>query len=665
VSGGLLTVAALQAFAATAAAPPAPDLLLVTLDTTRADAVGAYGGVGTDTPTLDALAAAGVRYASAWAPAPLTLPAHATLLTGVDPPQHGLRDNGWGRLPPDLPVLAEELRRHGYRTAAFVGSRVLDRRFGLDRGFDHYDDLATAERLGQYGAPERPAGEVVDAALAWLAAAEASASTTAAPGQQAQPPSRTAPPSAAGSGAADGPPATPPRFVWVHVYDPHAPYDPPVGAPGGEPGHPAPDERARYAAEVHYVDRELGRLLAGWPAGRQRLVAVVADHGEAFGEHGEVGHGLLLYRSALEVPLILAGPGVPARTVVPSAVATRRLPATLLALLGVTSPLPGPPLPLAGSHQPAPIFHETWFPASAYGWSPVLAVTAGHRRAVAWPRPELYDLATDPDETRDRAARANGEEREVLRELRDHLRAAVPATPAPPALDGETAAMLRSLGYLSGSGAAGDRDPRSGLPLLARFTAAAARLERADTAGAVEELRQLVAASPESVPFLARLAAALTAAGRFDEALGTLDRALRRAPAHDQVHLQRAQLLHQLGRGAEARDAYDLVLRLDPRSATAWLGRAELALREGRPAEEEELLRAGVEAGTNSGLIFARLGELELRRGRLGAADGWLEKATGLLPEWAPAWALWAEVARRQGRPELAAERRRRAAAPP
>ena len=343
-------------------APAPASLLLITLDTTRADAIGAYGGAAAAaTPELDALAAAGLRFARAIAASPLTLPSHATLLTGLDPIEHSVRGNGTAALPAGIPTLAGALSEHGFSTAAFVGSRVLDRRFGLGRGFVHYDDAMLAERIGEYGYPERPADAVTDAAIAWLA------------------------------GRAQGEPF----FVWVHYYDPHAPYDPPPGLAGD-------DVRSRYLGEVAFVDRQVGRLLAAARAKSPALlVAAVGDHGEALGEHGERGHGIFLYRATIEVPMILAGPGLPRGRVVDEPVAISRLAATLLALLGRGGSLPGPPLPGASappSEAPLPIFSEATMPAEVYGWAPLAAVTDGRWRFIAAPRSELYDVAADPGE---------------------------------------------------------------------------------------------------------------------------------------------------------------------------------------------------------------------------------------------------------------------------
>ena len=411
--------------------PRTASLLWITLDTTRDDSVGA-----SRTPNLEALARAGTRYARALTVAPLTLPAHCSLMTGLTPPEHGVRDNGIGSLPRDIPTLAEALAARGYVTAAFVSSRVLDHRFGLDRGFATYDDRMVAERIGEQGYPERDARAVTTAALAWAAAL---------------PPGR-------------------PFFLWVHYYDPHAPYEP----PGDWRGQSAP---RRYAGEIAYVDSEIGRLLRGLPESPGgRLVAAVGDHGEMLGEHGEPEHGVLLYSASLSVPLILAGPSVPAGVVVPDVVGTRGLAATVLSLLGLSSdarrfgaPLPGVGIAEAGAA--AAVYSETFLPANTYGWSSLRCVTDGRWRFVEAPRPELYDLAADPTES-DNLVSRRPEEAERLRRELSRFESREPPAPSPRP-DPELAASLRSLGYLSGASPsrACGLDPKDGIELLKRFRA--------------------------------------------------------------------------------------------------------------------------------------------------------------------------------------------------
>jgi choline-sulfatase len=599
-----------------------PDVLLVTLDTTRPDFLGAYGKRDAQTPHLDALAGSGIRFSDAWSPSPLTLPAHASLFTGLEPGQHRVRDNGWGKLDPKLPVLAEIFQQQGWATAAFPASRVLDRRFGLDRGFDFYDQDFAAERVGIFGYPERPAAEVVDAALAWLKRAA---------GER-------------------------PLFVWVHFYDPHAPYDGPDGAPGATP-------QTRYAGEIARVDRELGRLLAGWPSARRRITAVVADHGEAFGEHGETGHGLLLYRPTLQVPLIIVDSAKRGGKVIEGTVGTKRLAATLLKLAGSKIELPGPALDLEDKPAPAlPIFHETLLPASAYGWSPLAAQTFGADRVIAAPRPEIYDLAQDVSEEKNLIAAPNSAQRRAQRSLAEHIRNYPLDIDLGQDLDPEIAAELRSLGYLSGqSRRAGTLDPKDGVLLIQEFDRTETQMAEGRFAEARAVLERLVAKSPKTVPFLSRLATVQAEMRDANAAVETLDRALKLNPQLDFLHVSRGEQLLALGRPEAAAQAFRIALDLNPRFATAWLRLAEIELRSGRPEAEKKVLEAGLAAGTSSAILHARLAEIALKSGDLASADRHLDAATRLLPAWPAPWRLWAEVARRQGQPERAAERQRRA----
>jgi arylsulfatase A-like enzyme/Tfp pilus assembly protein PilF len=615
LSIGLLAPAAVPGQPARAATRP--DIVLVTLDTTRADALGCYGGAAR-TPVLDALAAGGVRFARALAPAPLTLPAHASLLTGLDPNQHGLRDNGGGALPRAARSIASALGERGYATVAAVGSRVLDRRFGLDRGFDVYDDRMVAERLGEFGYAERPAAEVVDALARAVAVA------------------------AAGR----------PLFVWAHFYDPHAPY----AAPGA-------DERARYHAEIEAVDRELGRLLDRLPAGRPRWVIVVGDHGESFGEHGEQEHGYLLHEPTLAVPLIVSGPGAAAPgRVIRAPVAARRVAATIAEIAGVR-PLRdfGEPLPLVAEEEPRAVYHETEFPASTFGWSPLAAVTRGSWRLVEGPKPALFDLAADPGEGVNRLESDRERARALLRELRALQRRPALA-PEQIAHDAALGEALASLGYLSGAtNRRGTLDPAEGVLLLGRYAAARERLARGDPAGARAELRELVARSPGSAPFLTQLARAERALGDLKAARAALASALATNPANEFLWAMVGDLERDAGNPAAAEAAYREAVRRSPRMASAWVALGEILGRTGRADEELAVLRAAVAAECESAVVFARLAEVELGRGELAAAEEHGGRATALMPQWAAAWQVWARVAVAAGRGDLAAERQRRA----
>jgi arylsulfatase A-like enzyme len=293
---------------------------------------------------------------------PLTLPSHATILSGLEPPHHGVRDNGTYVFPADRGTLATILESRGYATGAFVGAYVLDRRFGLGRGFDTYDDRIERRSEGASVLESERRGEaVVEAASAWIA-------------------SRTGP-----------------FFAWVHLYDPHAPYDPPSPYRETYAGR-------LYDGEIAYADACLGRLVAAAEAraGGRLLVAVVSDHGEGLDEHGEKTHGFFVYQSTLRVPFVLAGPGIHAKRLRGPARTADVMP-TILSRLGLEVPagLDGADLLAGGAGREA--YAETFYPASL-GWSPLRAWRQGSLKLVEAPRPELYDLASDPGETRDLSA---------------------------------------------------------------------------------------------------------------------------------------------------------------------------------------------------------------------------------------------------------------------
>ncbi|HEV7519075.1 MAG TPA: sulfatase, partial [Thermoanaerobaculia bacterium] len=453
--------------AASQAGGPA-NLLLVTLDTVRADHLGAYGDAAAETPSLDRLAREGIRFAAASSPVPLTLPAHSSLLSGLLPPHHGLRNNGAGSFPADRPTLATRLSAAGYRTGAFVGAFVLDHRFGLARGFDTYDDEMERDPSGGRGLDaERRGDQVVDRALAWLGKGDAAS--------PARPASRQ------------------PFFLWVHLYDAHAPYDPPAPYRDRHPGRP-------YDGEIAFADAQLGRLLA--ELDRLRLtagtvVAVAADHGEALGEHGELTHGLLLYEPTLHVPLLLRGPGLAAR-VVATPVSLVDLGPTLAGLLGKPLATPGgsggrldgrdlaAALTRGEEPPPADLYAETRYPM-IFGWSPLAALRRRDLKYIEAPRPEFYDLARDRREEVNLAARPDsaGPSRGFADRLASIASSSRPTTPAPVTAgsDAESRARLESLGYAGGGAgnarnastakpAANAADPRDRVALFRRFETA-------------------------------------------------------------------------------------------------------------------------------------------------------------------------------------------------
>ena len=576
---------------ARALAADPPNVLLLTLDTTRADALGAFGGRGARTPVLDALAARGTRWEQAITATPLTLPAHSSLFTGLTPSEHGVQDNGLNVLPKSLPTLAEALSARGYATAGFVASLVLDGSFGLTRGFGTYDDHIRAE-LGPGHGPgdgERDARQMTDLALAWL--------------------SRS--------------PKGTPVFLWVHYVDPHYPYTPPDVKPEAS-------AKERYAGEVAFMDREIGRLLAALPGGAERwLIAAVADHGESLGEHGEQRHGLLLYHATVHVPLILAGPAVPRGGVVREAVAAHRLAATLLRLTApgrpaasFGAPLPG--LPGVASGPPGPIYLTCRYLLTTFGWSPLEGIFDGRFKLIVVPRPELYDLAADPGETRN-LLEGPPEQWQPARKLRRELAAMRGAFKIHPAeaADPELESALQSLGYLSGSvpRGKGTRDPKDGVLLLAERDSAYVLANRKGWKAALPKLTELVRRDPENIWFLRDLGKAQLASRQGDAAIATFRRAVEADPRRADSRCQLANAYAQEGRREEARQEYEHALTLSPRSRDAWEGLVKLAEKTGDLAKIRAVLTRAVEAGTQSPWILERLAAIEQTAGDTAAAE--------------------------------------------
>lgn len=560
---------------ATAASPPPEPakpsgVVLITLDTTRADAVGFSGSADARTPTLDRLALLGVHYETAISPAPLTLPAHATLLTGRDPPGHGVRSNGGEILRASLPTLASVLSENGWDTAAVVGSRVLDRRFGLGRGFATYDDSIAAENTGQYGYPERDARAVTDAALRWLDTRNAGA----------------------------------PFFLWVHYYDPHAPYDPPAGFGG-------PTQRADYLGEVSFVDQQIARLLRAVPGGLDTTLVVVAgDHGEALGDHGEQTHGVFLYRATLEVPLLIAGPGVPAGQSITTPVALRQVAATILNLVDASDneiarhhslPLPGGSAAVINST----IYAEATMPETAYGWAPLRCVVVGDTKYIDAPRPELYDLDADPGETCNLAA----ERPDDVGVLKAML-AEFPSGPdgSPPEIDPATREALRSLGYVDATTGNDGLDPKDGIELLDELETATRELRSGDIETALRRLEKTAAINPSNAVLQTRLGEAFRAAGQDERSLAAYRRAVALQPRSEFARRNLGNALAASGLTEDARVAFREALEINPRWATAWLGLAEVV----PSASRQTVLEEAVHAGTESATVFLRLAETQL-----------------------------------------------------
>jgi arylsulfatase A-like enzyme/Flp pilus assembly protein TadD len=597
-----------------------PNLVLVTLDTVRADHLGCYGDAAAVTPALDRLAAAGVRFAEASSAVPLTLPSHATLLSGLLPTRHGLRNNGAGALSGKTPTLATLLAGKGYRTGAFVGAFVLDRRFGLNQGFEVYDDeIPRDPRAGVSLEAERPGRDVVDRALAWLGREDPR-----------------------------------PFFLWVHLYDAHAPYAPP---PVWAARHPV----SPYAGEISAVDEQVGRVLAELDRRgleKKTVVAVAADHGEGLGEHGELTHGLLLYEPTLRVPLLLSAPGRLKPRVVKTPVSLVDLAPTLAGMLGKTlSPpaagsLDGRDLSaalLAGDEPPAAdLYAESRYPA-IFGWSPLAALRRRDLKYIAAPRPELYDLRRDPREAADlmqRSAGGAGTQARSFAARLAEIEAGAAAAPRPSAPDAETRARLASLGYVTGEappsqpsapGAPPRRapDPKTMVGLFQRFEKAHTRLQAGETDAALGELAALVAADPANPVFRGKLAAAWRDRGALEKAVPLYRQAAAAAAQDPEAWYNLAAALQEAGELAEARQAIGRALRLDDRRPEAHNTLGIVALGEGKLEEARREFAAAAELDPRNAHALNNLGNALRALGRPQEAEGAYQRSAGLAPRYA------------------------------
>ncbi len=558
------------------------------MDTTRADHLGAWGWPYAHTPNLDALAARGARFVRCDTAAPITLVSHATLLTGLFPPRHGVRDNGTFVLPDRIATVAERLAARGYDTAAVVSAVVLARRQGLAKGFRIYDDDLGAGYAQGTMVSERPAEQTTAAALAVLAKLK------------------------------------PPFFLWVHYFDPHEEYRPPTRFADAAKG-----PNRLYDGEIAYMDEQIGVLLQKLPAAAD--VVAVGDHGEMLGEHGELTHGLLLYRGVRRVPLILAGPGIPAGAVRNTLVRTVDVTPTLLSLAGVAPPadLDGQSLlPLPDDRASRRTYSESFLPFFAYKWYPLRALAEDRRLYLQAPRPGLYAEDVPGAEEKDLAAA----EPAAAAHLRGTLAALLkargeglePAVRADNVLSAEQRRQLASLGY-SGGGAGGQvtgalPDPRAMTGIAQALHAAAADVQQGRCTQALPELQRIVQRDPHNFPALDLAGTCLKQAGRLDSALALFERSAKENPLSSVPVANAAGALLALGRKPEAEREYRHALTLEPTQAEAAANLARLLRERGDRTGAAAVLDRALAGGAHAPEIFAERGMARAESGDMAGA---------------------------------------------
>jgi arylsulfatase A-like enzyme/Tfp pilus assembly protein PilF len=567
-------------------------LLIITLDTTRADRLGAYGWFPTATPSLDRIARDGVLFEQAAAPAPLTLPAHSSLFTGKYPPQHGVRDNGGFFLDERETTLAERLKANGLKTGGFVGAYVLDRRWGIAQGFDTYSDDFDLSKFASptLGEVERPANEVADHALAWLETVKASR-----------------------------------FFGWVHFYDAHSPYVPP------EPYRTRFADQP-YLGEIAFVDSQVGRILSFLERARlldRTVIAVLGDHGESLGDHGESTHGFFIYQSVLHVPLFIRAPYDLLRgRRVADVVRSVDVMSTVLDLLGIplADKVEGRSLvPLMTGEvreMGLAAYAEAVYPSYHYGWGKLRSLTAGRYKYIDAPRPELYDLSQDPGEAHNLHAQR--------RALGDRMASVVRALDTTGAADVKRAldvdpdarARLAALGYVGTfvAAAPADRaslaDPKDKIELFNLLMTARERLHDAhDFDGGLKALQEVLAKDPRVIDAWLLVGNEYSRRREFSQALDCYKRALALKPDYDLAVFNMANVYRTLGRDDDALEGYRRLLALDPKNAQAHQEVAQVMVDQGKLQEARKELNHALELEPAMAAARNTLGALRLKQG--------------------------------------------------
>jgi arylsulfatase A-like enzyme/Tfp pilus assembly protein PilF len=629
----LLAIAAAAAIAGPVHAVPQrtrPSILLVTLDTTRADRMGFMGSTRGLTPALDAFARNALVFTNAYAQAPITTVSHATILTGTYPPFHHVTDFG-APLATTIPYLPDVLRQAGYRTAAFVGSLVLDPRTGtapgFDRGFETYDAGFRVRRPGEnrYQTVERRGDEVVTRASAWIA-------------QQ----------------------RTGPWFAWVHLYDAHDPYEPPADLKDRF-------ATARYDGEIAGVDRAISRLLPAIDA--NTIVAVTADHGEALGDHGEDTHGVFLYEPVMHVPLILRLPGT--RTAqVRARVRLADLAPTLIAAAALTPPaaMQGESLlPLAQGNdmRDRPVFAETNYPQQAFNWLPLSSWRADRFLLVRGPKPELYDTTTDAGATQNiaatRARVVQGMSAEQDAFVQRVAGGASPGAKAP--IDPDLAARLASLGYVSGAGAPDSHgvDPKDRIATANALHAATMAVEDGAFQRAIPLLEKVTAAEPRIPLAQLQLGVAYARQRQYARAVPTLRQAVALQPENMFGHYELAVGLYETGDLNMAAKEFELVAARMPNWADAQYSLGSVLARIDRVADASRCLRRAIELEPRHFRANLLLGRILTLQGQASAALAFLKTATEIEPRSSEAHSFLADAFEKTGAADEAAKERQRA----
>lgn len=564
-----------------------PSLVLITLDTTRADRIGAYGYNKAATPTIDGFAADGVLFKKAYSTVPLTTPAHASIMTGLYPPRHGIRNNGDAILGDDMVTLAERLKEEGYDTAAAVSAFVTTSVWNLNQGFDYFSDEVDSQTLGNRWGQERPAEQVVDDLVGWLEQERDN-----------------------------------PVFIWAHFYDPHHPHVAPEGFAGFEDP---------YDAEIAYVDAQIARLKVAVEAVSdvdKTAWIIVADHGESFNrEHGETSHGLFLFDSTMRVPFIIKAPRGSASlsTMSDSTVSIVDVTPTALGMLGIenSDELDGVDL-LTLSEARQPVYMEATMPSQRFGYHPEIAAAQGDLKLMDTPNPRLFNTQNDPDELRNIIDQHPSEVETLSALAQEVWESAISGDGG--SISPEVLAQLAQLGYVSNDFSANGNDSTIDAKdkvdtIMALENIRSEMQTEHDFAKAVEAYRKLIETEPQLAEARLGMAKALSAMGKFSEAEVVFREALEREPGSNVLKTSLAQCLAAQGRHKEGSDLMLAVLEQVPGDLIAQTGALRMLSDQKRDAEARILAEEWFKINPEEPTLLAHLGFLKARAGELDEAE--------------------------------------------
>jgi len=583
------------------------NVVLVTIDTLRPDHLHCYGYSKIETPAVDSVASAGVLFETAVTQTPLTPPSHASIFTGLYPTVHHVRDTGGFVLQPGTTTLATILQRQGWDTAAFVSSAVLKKLFGFSQGFAVYDDQMPRPGSSRdfLEDAERPASATIDRAVQWIEARSGK-----------------------------------PYFLWVHLYDPHMPYHPP--SPFKETYRDRP-----YDGEIAYADHELSRLFAAIrkksPADHT-IIAVLSDHGESLGEHGEYSHGVFLYDSTLRIAFVMSGPGIPTGLRVKQQVRAIDFLPTVLDLLGDKAPASVQGVSLAPSFRgreadSAVSYAETLYPKINMGWAELRGIRTARWKYVRAPKPELYDLSQDPGESRNLIQSHAAEVQKFEAQLKAVIGGDGKEKIESSTVDPHTLDQLKSLGYVSGFAAhtydlnGQGPDPKDRVNILKLLSVAEDPDSHTPDARRIELLQQALKEDAGNPDLYYQLGAKLEKVGRYSDALKLYNAALARGIQNGRLHSRIADLLVRAGKKDEAIPEYEKAAQMNPGDTASQTNLATAYLEKGRLEDAERVFKWVLTTDRNSAAAYNGLGLVSIQRQDASTARGYFEKAAALDPE--------------------------------